>query len=60
MEVIKEYGDLLPVRRSYAAKLKKRDRLIKELAIWVFVLGTADFIYTVLIILMICNGLFLR
>lgn len=46
-----------PIGRVYLTPSQKKDRTIKNLTFWVFVLGAADIIYTSIAIMMLINGM---
>lgn len=50
--------DYIPVGRVHLTKSQKKDRLIKNLTFWVIIFGTADAIYTVMIVMMLIQGVF--
>lgn len=42
----------MPVGRTYLTTSQKKDKRIKDLTFWVIILGTADIIYTSIIVMM--------
>lgn len=45
--------DYIPVGRTYLTMSQKKDKRIKDLTFWVIILGTADIIYTSIMVMMV-------
>lgn len=45
-----------PIGRVYLTPSQKKDKIIKNLTFWVIVLGTADIIYTSIVVMVILHG----